>query len=101
MIQHVQTQWILESETAFRLGGNRDLLKARVNFLNHPSYTVGYATTNDATTNECYNEQFLSMKSGCYNERGGILSADVARSCACALDCICFSNLHVQGIKVK
>jgi hypothetical protein len=26
-------------------------------------YTVGYATTN-----ECYNEQFLSIKSGCYNE---------------------------------
>jgi hypothetical protein len=33
--------------------------------------TVGYATTNDATTNECYNEQFLAIKSGCYNERGG------------------------------
>jgi hypothetical protein len=29
-------------------------------------YTVGYATTN-----ECYNEQFLAIKSGCYNERGG------------------------------
>jgi len=54
---------------------------------------MGYATTNDATTkdaetNECYNEQFLSIKSGCYkqnrfyNERGGILSADVARACA-------------------
>jgi hypothetical protein len=26
----------------------------------------------------CYNEQFLSIKSGCYNERGGILLADVA-----------------------
>jgi len=52
------------------------------------SNTVGYATTNDSTTNECYNEQFLSTKSGCYNEhrcyneRGGILSADVARACA-------------------
>jgi len=34
--------------------------------------TVGFATTNDATTNDCYNEQFLSIKSGCYNERGGI-----------------------------
>jgi ammonia channel protein AmtB len=44
-------------------------------------YTVGYATANDATTNECYNEQFLSIKSGFYNERGGILSADVARAC--------------------
>jgi len=31
--------------------------------------TVGYATTNDSTTKECYNEQFLSIKSGCYNER--------------------------------
>ena len=34
---------------------------------------------NNTTTNECYNEQFLSIKSGCYNEhrcyneRGGIL----------------------------
>jgi len=41
-----------------------------------------------ATTNECYNEEFLSIKSGCYNEhgsyneRGEILSADVARACA-------------------
>jgi len=43
---------------------------------------VGYATTNDVTTNECYNELFLSIKSGCYQERGGILSADVARACA-------------------
>ena len=36
----------------------------------------------------CYNEQFLSINSGCYNEhrcymeRGGILSADAARACA-------------------
>jgi len=47
--------------------------------------TVGYATTKDPTTNEYYNEQFLSIKSGYYNEhneRGGILSADVARTCA-------------------
>jgi len=29
----------------------------------------------------CYNEQFLSIKSGCYNEFGRILSADVARAC--------------------
>jgi len=41
------------------------------------AYTVVYATTN-----ECYNEQFLSMKSGCYNKRGGIVSADVARAWA-------------------
>ena len=36
--------------------------------------TVGYDTTNDATTHEfynerCYNEQFSSIKSGCYNEK--------------------------------
>ena len=48
---------------------------------------MGYATMNDATRNECYNEQFLSIKSGCYNEhrcyndRGGILLADIARTC--------------------
>ena len=51
-------------------------------------YTVGYATTKVPTVNECYNEQFLSINSGCYNEqrfyneRGGILSADLARACA-------------------
>jgi len=50
--------------------------------------TVRCATTDDAITNERYNKQFLSIKSGCYNEhkcyneRGGILSADVARACA-------------------
>jgi hypothetical protein len=31
--------------------------------------------------NECYNEQFLSIKSGCYNECGGILSANITRAC--------------------
>ena len=52
------------------------------------THTVGYVTTNDTTTNEYYNEQFLSIKSGCYNEhrcyneRGEILSAYVARACA-------------------
>jgi hypothetical protein len=30
----------------------------------------------------CYNEQFLSIILGCYNARGGILSADVARAFA-------------------
>jgi hypothetical protein len=34
---------------------------------------VGCGKTNDATINECYDEQFLSIKSGCYNEGGGIL----------------------------
>jgi len=43
---------------------------------------VGYATTNDATMNKYYNKQFLSIKSGCYNEHEDILAADTA--CACA-----------------
>jgi len=42
----------------------RTLLKAN---------TVGCDTMNDAATNRCYNEQFLSIKSGCYNKSGGIL----------------------------
>jgi hypothetical protein len=41
------------------------------------TYTVGYDKTN-----ECYSEQVLSIKLRCYNERGGILSVDVARACA-------------------
>ena len=55
-----------------------------LNRLKKINITVGNATTNDATTNECYNERMLqrtvlSIKSGCYNEhrcyheRGGIL----------------------------
>jgi hypothetical protein len=59
--------------------------------------TTKNATTNDATANECYNKRMLQrttlqrtklqrtvllIKSGCYNERGRILSADVARACA-------------------
>jgi len=36
---------------------------------------VGYSRTNDPKRNECYNEKFLSIKSGCYNEgEGGILN---------------------------
>ena len=46
------------------------------------TYIVSDATTNDPTNNECYNEMFLSVKSGCYNERGRILSADVAQTYA-------------------
>jgi len=30
----------------------------------------GAATNTDAATNECYNGQFLSIKSGCCNEHG-------------------------------
>ena len=42
--------------------------RATINYGLYSRDTVGYATTNDATTNECYNEQFLLIKSGCYNE---------------------------------
>jgi hypothetical protein len=51
------------------------------------AYTVGYATTNNPKTNDCYSDHFLSIKSGCYNEHrfynesGGILSADITRAC--------------------
>jgi hypothetical protein len=41
--------------------------------------TAWHATTNNATNNKRYNEQLLS-KSGCYNERAGMLSADTARA---------------------
>jgi hypothetical protein len=50
--------------------------------------TVVYASTNDDKTNECYKEHFLPIKSErynekrYYNERGGILTADVTRACA-------------------
>jgi len=40
------------------------------------------ATTNDATTNEYNNEKLLLIKWGSYNERGGVLSANVARACS-------------------
>jgi len=58
--------------------------------------TVGYAKINDATMNECYNKQFLSIKSGCYNkhrcynERRGTLSANIARACAWHVGPSCF-----------
>jgi len=32
-------------------------------------HTVWCARTNNAIMNECYNEQFLSIKSGCCNEK--------------------------------
>jgi len=35
--------------------------------------TVGFATKNDVATKECYKEQYLSIKSACYNEREGVL----------------------------
>jgi len=42
--------------------------KTVLKLLDRTVYTVGYTITNNATTNECYNEQFLSIKSGWYNE---------------------------------
>jgi hypothetical protein len=50
--------------------------------------TVAFPARYSEYSGVCYNEQFLSIKSGCYsehrcyNERGGILSADVARAYA-------------------
>jgi hypothetical protein len=35
-----------------------------------------------ATKNECYNKQFLSIKSKYYNECGGTSLADAAHMCA-------------------
>jgi len=49
--------------------------------------TVRYAT-NNPKMNECYNKQFLSIKSGCYNEHRcynecrGIQLADITCTCA-------------------
>jgi len=37
---------------------------------------VGYATTNNTITNECYNEQFLSIKSGCYTNIDAMRNAE-------------------------
>jgi len=50
--------------------------------VNYEFHRLGLLTTNDPTMNECYNEQFLSIKSGCYNQSGGILLPDVAHACA-------------------
>ena len=92
--------------------------------------TVGCATTNDATMNECYNEQFLSIKSGCYieqrccNECGEILLIIGSSIIVLAREILitlfmcdkffmtfireslftvwlCFSNLHLQCVTVK
>ena len=61
------------------------------------TYTVGCATKDDATTKECYNEQFLSIKSGRYNEREGIsfiIEISVViftiECFSCTLDYLCF-----------
>jgi hypothetical protein len=49
--------------------------------------TINNATTKDVTMNACYNEQFLTTKSGyyneniCYNEHRGILLANMVRVC--------------------
>jgi len=55
--------------------------------LQRTNATANDPKTNDATTNKCYNEQFLSIKSECYNEQacynecGGILTADATHVC--------------------
>jgi hypothetical protein len=57
------------------------LAKNNVTTPEHPPHSPDLALA-DFYSGVCYNEQFLSIKSGCYNERGAILSADVARACA-------------------
>jgi hypothetical protein len=66
-------------------------------------YTVGCATTN-----ESYNEQFLSIKSECYNEhccyneRGGILLIVESTIIVFTKERLfMLSNLHAQCTKVK
>jgi hypothetical protein len=69
-------------------------------------YRMKYARTNDSTTNKCYNEQFLSIKSGCYNKHRRYnvrfflfllwkfqLYFSLGKYClcfSCTLDCLCF-----------
>ena len=57
--------------------------------------TVGYAKTNNPKMNECYNEQFLSIKSGCYNEHRGILSAALIRASVIIFVTLCKAQLSV------
>jgi len=65
--------------------------------------TVGCATMNECYNKQflsiksggykehrCYNEQFLSIKSGCYNKHGRIQLAAVARACAWRVGPSCF-----------
>jgi len=57
---------------------SRQQLATAVSYFQSVKSRVGCATTNNATTNEYYNEQILSIKLGrykeqCYNECGGIL----------------------------
>ena len=58
---------------------------------------MGCATTNDANANECYNEQFLSIKSRCYNERGGILFTMESSIIVCTRERL-FILFHVCSI---
>jgi hypothetical protein len=47
---------------------SRQQLTTVVSYFQSVKSTVGCATTNNAKTNEYYNEQFLSIKLVCYNE---------------------------------
>jgi len=57
-------------------------------FTTHKNYTLYGKYCGVCYNERSYNEKFLLIKSGCYdehrcyNEREGILSADVARACA-------------------
>jgi len=39
-------------------------------------YKSNRNTVGCATTNKCYNEEFLSIKSGCYNDKGVPMNAE-------------------------
>jgi hypothetical protein len=54
----------------------------KITTLNETNMPGKLSTVRYGTINECYNEEFLSIKSECYNERGGILSTDVAHACS-------------------
>jgi hypothetical protein len=78
---HTNRQRILEEDILDFLHSNNlkshtPMTSPCLLFPREGGYIVRYATTN-----ECYNEEFLSIKSLCHNERGGILSAHVARAC--------------------
>ena len=80
----VESSWLRHSASSARL--SKPVTGVTVQYL-QVQHRVGHATTNECY-NECYKEQFLSIKSGCYNEHrcynewGGIFSAEAARACA-------------------
>jgi len=54
--------------------------------------TVAYATKNDATTNECYNEQSFSIDSGCYNEQSFSIDSGCYNEQSFSIDSGCYKE---------